>query len=63
MADLLNAEPGEIVFTASGTEADNLALQGTLLAAGHPGCHVVTSAIEHPAVLACCRQLERLGVR
>ena len=61
VADLLGAESGEIVFTASGTEADNLALQGTLLAAGVPGSHLITSAIEHPAILACCRQLERLG--
>ena len=62
MAGLLGAEPDEIVFTSGGTEADNLALQGVLLAAGPANCHVVTSAIEHPAVLACCRQLERLGV-
>ena len=62
VAGLLGAEPGEIVFTASGTEADNMALQGVLLAAGLAGSHLVTSAIEHPAILACCRQLERLGV-
>jgi len=62
VAGLLGAEPGEIVFTGSGTEADNMALQGVLLAAGLSGCHLVTSAIEHPAILACCRQLERLGV-
>jgi cysteine desulfurase len=61
VASLLGAEPGEIVFTGSGTEADNMALQGVLLAARVSGAHVVTSAIEHPAVLACCRQLERLG--
>ena len=61
VAGLLGAEPGEIVFTGSGTEADNMALQGVLLAAGLSGAHVVTSAIEHPAILACCRQLERLG--
>ena len=63
VADMLGAEPGEIVFTGSGTEADNLALQGALLAAGLSGSHMVTSAIEHPAILACCRQLERLGVQ
>jgi cysteine desulfurase len=62
VAGLLGAEPGEIVFTSGGTEADNLALQGVLLAVGPASGHVVTSAIEHPAVLACCRQLERLGV-
>jgi cysteine desulfurase len=63
VADLLGAEAGEIVFTGSGTEADNLALQGTLLAAGLAGSHLITSAIEHPAILTCCRQLERLGVQ
>jgi cysteine desulfurase len=62
VAELLGAEPGEIVFTSSGTEADNLALQGVLLSAGLRDCHVIASAIEHPAVLACCRHLERLGV-
>jgi hypothetical protein len=62
VARLLGAESGEIVFTGSGTEADNLAVQGVLLATGLPGSHLVTSAIEHPAILACCRQLERLGV-
>ncbi len=61
VAGLLGAQPGEIVFTGSGTEADNMALQGVLFSAGVSGSHVVTSAIEHPAVLACCRQLERLG--
>jgi cysteine desulfurase len=61
VAGLLGAEADEIVFTGSGTEADNLAVQGVLLAAGLSGSHVVTSAIEHPAILACCRQLERLG--
>lgn len=62
VAGLLGAEPGEIVFTGSGTEADNLALQGVLLAAGPAGAHIVTSVIEHPAILACCQQLQRLGV-
>ena len=61
VAGLLGAEPGEIVFTGSGTEADNMALQGVLLAAGVSGAHLITSAIEHPAILACCRQLQRLG--
>ncbi len=60
-AGLLGAEPGEIVFTGSGTEADNMAVQGVLLAAGVSSSHVVVSAVEHPAILACCRQLERLG--
>ena len=62
VARLLGAKPDEVVFTSGGTEADNLALQGTLLEAGRQGGHLITSAIEHPAVLACCRHLEQLGV-
>jgi cysteine desulfurase len=62
VAALLGAEPGEIVFTSGGTEADNLALEGVLLAAEPAGSHLITSAIEHPAILACCQQLQRWGV-
>jgi cysteine desulfurase len=62
VADLLGAQSGEIVFTACGTEADNLALQGVLLAPGLSGPHVIISAIEHPAIMACSRQLQRRGV-
>ena len=61
VADLLGAEPDEIVFTSSGTEADNLALQGVLCSPEVRAGHAITSAIEHPAVLACCRHLERRG--
>jgi cysteine desulfurase len=61
VADLLGATPKEIVFTSGGTEADNLAIQGVLEAIGPSGCHIITSAIEHPAVLACCRLLECRG--
>jgi cysteine desulfurase len=62
VARLVGATPDEIVFTGSGTEADNLALIGALSVEGQPTGHVVVSAIEHPAVLATCRHLERLGV-
>jgi cysteine desulfurase len=62
VAALLGAEAGEIVFTGSGTEADNMALWGVVSAAESQPCHVVTSAIEHPAVLECCSGLRRLGV-
>jgi cysteine desulfurase len=62
MAQLLHAEPGEIVFTSSGTESDVLAIRGALTADGFHGAHLITSAIEHPAVLACCRRLEKEGV-
>lgn len=62
VADLLNASPGEIVFTASGTEADNLALIGAVEGIERRDAHVITSSIEHPAVLATCRYLEQRGV-
>jgi cysteine desulfurase len=62
VAALLNADPGEIVFTASGTESDNLALTGVIEALRAPENHIITSAIEHPAILETCRSLERRGV-
>jgi len=58
-AKLIGAEPEEIIFTGGGTESDAMALAG--VTAGEP-CHVVTSAIEHPAVLESCLALERAGV-
>src|SRR5579862_5429923 len=62
LADLIAADPEEIVFTASGTEADNLALIGAVRASGRPG-HVVTSAIEHAAILQTCCFLATLGTK
>jgi cysteine desulfurase len=52
----------EIVLTSGGTEADNLAILGAVRADRRPRKHVVTTAIEHPAVLAACAQLEREGI-
>jgi cysteine desulfurase len=67
VARLLGVHSGEIVFTASGSEANNLALKGLVFAAlsrsAREEVHVVTSAIEHPAVIETCRFLERLGCR
>lgn len=60
VADLIGAWPAEIVFTASGSEADVLALRGAVLAAGRRRPHLVTQATEHPAVLETARALERL---
>lgn len=57
-ADFLNCERGEIVFTGSATEADNLAIFGLLKSGGH----IVTTVIEHDAVLETCRALEKRGV-
>ncbi|MFF8717434.1 cysteine desulfurase family protein [Streptomyces sp. NPDC015184] len=60
VAGLIGAQPGEIVFTGSGSEADLLALRGAVLASGRPHPHVITQATEHPAVLQTCQALERL---
>jgi cysteine desulfurase len=57
VADLLNCRPAEIVFTSGGTEGDNLALLGMM----KPGDHIITSAIEHHAVLNACKRLEEMG--
>jgi cysteine desulfurase len=65
-AALLGCEPKELVFTSGGTEADNLAILGAVRAISQAGGaaqkHVITTAIEHPAVLNPCRELERTGV-
>jgi len=61
VARLLNARPTEIVFTGGGSEADNLAIKGIAQAARRRGNHLVTSAIEHHAVLHTCERLEREG--
>lgn len=62
VARLLSRKPTEIVFTGGGTESDNLAILGSVRAAAGRPQHVITTAIEHPAVLAACRQLEKEGV-
>lgn len=59
VAALLGADPREIVFTSGGTESDNLAILGTLRPCA--GKHVITTAIEHPAVLNACSQVQREG--
>jgi cysteine desulfurase len=61
VAALLGAAPDEIVFTSGGSEANNLAIEGAFFELNRPGTHIITSAIEHPAVLAPCRFLERFG--
>lgn len=63
LAGLLNADPVEITFTSGGTEANHLAILGTLGSRGIPGAHVVTTAIEHPAVLEPLRALRDRGLR
>ncbi|MCG7586023.1 IscS subfamily cysteine desulfurase [Photobacterium sp. OFAV2-7] len=61
IADLLNADPREIVFTSGATESDNLAIKGAAHFYGKKGKHVITCKTEHKAVLDPCRQLEREG--
>jgi cysteine desulfurase len=62
VAGLIGARPAEIVFTSGGTEADNLAVFGVVRASRRERRHVITTAIEHPAVLEACRALEGEGV-
>jgi cysteine desulfurase len=62
VAGLLACDPKDLVFLSGGTEADNLAILGTVRASTAEKKHVVTTTIEHPAVLNPCRQLEREGV-
>jgi len=63
VAALVGARPEEVVFTAGATEARNLAIKGLLSANRALGDGIVTTAVEHPAVLAACRSLERAGHR
>ena len=63
IADRLGARASEIIFTAGGTEADNLALLGAARALQGRGRHIITTAIEHHAVLESCRALEQEGFR
>ena len=61
IAQALNCTARRIVFTAGGTEADNLAIKGVARARRDAGRHIITSAVEHPAVLNACRALETEG--
>lgn len=61
VAKAIGASPGEIYFTSGGTEGDNWAIEGVARAYGEKGKHIVSSAIEHPAVLQALRRLEKEG--
>ena len=61
VAQVLGAESSEILFTSGGSESDNLAIKGTAFALRNKGNHLITSRIEHPAVLNTCRWLEKQG--
>ncbi len=61
VANILNAKPTEIIFTSGGTEANNLAIKGIAFANRERGNHIITSKIEHHAVLNTCKWLEKQG--
>lgn len=63
VADLIGATDGRVIFTSGGTESDNLALIGTALHPDNHKRHLITSAVEHHAVLESCAWLERMGFR
>ena len=63
VAKAINSKPNEIYFTSCGSESDNLALKGVARANRKKGNHIITSKIEHPAVLNTCKELEKEGFR
>ncbi|MCL7414820.1 MAG: cysteine desulfurase NifS [ANME-2 cluster archaeon] len=63
VADLVGAQPEEIIFTSGGTESDNLALKGIASLKKNSGKHIITSVIEHPAVLNTCKYLQDNGFK
>jgi cysteine desulfurase len=63
IAALLGCEDDEVVFTSGGSEANNLALKGVYYARRDSGDHIITTRVEHPAIIEPCRFLERLGAK
>jgi cysteine desulfurase NifS len=63
VAKLINVQPRRVVFTGGGSEADNLAIKGVAFALRNRGNHIITTSIEHPAVLNTCKFLENLGYK
>jgi cysteine desulfurase len=63
VASMIGCNPSEIIFTSGGTESNNYAIKGVALAYRARGNHIITSAVEHPAVLEVCNWLEQQGFR
>ena len=63
ITNIINCKPNEIYFTSCGTESDNLAIKGIAYANKEKGKHIITSKIEHPAVLNTCKELEEQGYK
>ncbi|PLR98488.1 cysteine desulfurase family protein [Bacillus sp. T33-2] len=63
VADLISCSPSEIIFTSGGSEANNLALKGYFYKNRQRGNHIITSKIEHPAILNPCKFLEQMGAK
>ncbi len=61
VANLLNCSPSEVIFLSCGSEGDNYAIKGTADALKAKGNHIITTVVEHPAVLECCEALEKDG--
>ncbi len=61
VAKLIGADPEEVIFTSGGTEADNTAVKGVAFAHGDKGRHIITSQIEHHAILNACKYLQKFG--
>ncbi|MDD5456850.1 MAG: cysteine desulfurase family protein, partial [Candidatus Margulisbacteria bacterium] len=61
MAEMLGVKQGQIIFTSGGSESDNMAIKGAAFARSHKGKHIITSTIEHHAVLNSCAYLEKHG--
>jgi cysteine desulfurase len=63
VSELINCSPSDIIFTSGGSEANNMALKGYYFKNQHKGNHIITSKIEHPAIMNPCKFLEKVGAR